>query len=188
MELIHSDVVGPIYVKGYEGSRYFVTFQCDKSKLAAVYVMKSKGEVTDCFIHFKKHFERPDLGWTIKRLHDDNGGEYVAGRLQKFLFENGILWEATEPYTPQMNGPAERLGQTIWRKAAPLLKFASLPLKYWPEAVRHATYLYIRSYHSTIKTSPFEARYGFTPRYDHLKTFGSVIYYNTPGYKKKLRD
>jgi len=188
MELIHSDVVGPIPVKGFDGSKYFVTFECDKTKLAAVYCMKSKGEVTDCFIHFKKHFERVDLGWTIKRLHDDNGGEYIAGRLQRFIFQEGILWEATEPYTPQMNGPSERLGQTIWRKAAPLLKFAGIPLDFWPEAVKHAAYLYNRSIHSAIKISPFQARYSRIPRYSHINVFGSVVYYNNPGHKKKLRD
>jgi hypothetical protein len=50
-----------------------------------------------------------------------------------------------------MNGAAERLGQTIWRKAAPILKYARLDLKYWPEAVRHAAYLYLRSPHKAIQ-------------------------------------
>jgi hypothetical protein len=69
MDLIHSDVVGPIAVCGFDGSRYFATFQCDKTKFAAVYLMKSKGELTDCFIHFKQAHERP--GMTIHRLRDD---------------------------------------------------------------------------------------------------------------------
>jgi hypothetical protein len=49
--------------------------------------MKSKKEVTDYFIYFKKYFERLDLGWTIKQLYDNNNKEYIAGRLQKFIFE-----------------------------------------------------------------------------------------------------
>jgi hypothetical protein len=81
MELIHSDIIGPVPVKGYNSCRYFVTFEYDKTKLAAIYYMKSKGEVTDCFIYFKKYFERLDLGWTIKRLHDNNSMDYIAGRL-----------------------------------------------------------------------------------------------------------
>jgi hypothetical protein len=55
---IHSDVVGPIPVRGFDGSRYFATSQCGKTKFAAVYLMKSKGELTDCFIHFKQAYER----------------------------------------------------------------------------------------------------------------------------------
>jgi hypothetical protein len=62
IELIYSDVVGPMPVKGYDGSRYLVTFSCDCSKMSRVYLIKSKGEVTDCFIHFKKHYEPPDRG------------------------------------------------------------------------------------------------------------------------------
>jgi hypothetical protein len=117
-------------VKGYDGSRYLVTFTCDRSKLTKVYLIKTKGEVYDCFIHFKKHFERPDLGWTIKRLHDDGGGEYISNKLRIFLFKNGINLELTEPYSSQMNGPAERLGQTLYRKAAPILKYSGLDLKF----------------------------------------------------------
>src|ERR1700712_4148619 len=81
LELIYSDVVGPIPVLGFDGSRYLVTFQCDKTKFAQVYLIKSKGEVTDCFIYFKKHYERLDKGEVIRRLRDDNGGEYIAGKL-----------------------------------------------------------------------------------------------------------
>jgi hypothetical protein len=79
MELIHSDIVGLVPVKGYNSCWYFVIFEYDKTKLAAVYYIKSKREITDYFIYFKKHFERLDLGWTIKRLHNNNNREYIAG-------------------------------------------------------------------------------------------------------------
>lgn len=62
LDLVYSDVVGPMLIKGYNKSRFLVTFTCDFSKLLAVYIIKAKGDVTDCFIHFKKHFKRPDLG------------------------------------------------------------------------------------------------------------------------------
>jgi hypothetical protein len=61
LELIYSDMLGPMPVKGYDGSRYILTFTCDRSKLTKVYLIKTKGEVYDCFIHFKRHYERPDL-------------------------------------------------------------------------------------------------------------------------------
>jgi hypothetical protein len=68
-------------VKDFDSGRYFVTFQCDKTKFAQVSIIKSKGEVTDCFIHFRKHFENHEKNWRIKRLRDDNGGEYISDRL-----------------------------------------------------------------------------------------------------------
>ncbi|KAH9216667.1 hypothetical protein DL95DRAFT_117021 [Leptodontidium sp. 2 PMI_412] len=51
--------------------------------------MKSKGDLTDCFMHFKGHYEQP--GIKIRRLRDDNGGEYVSGRLQAYLKDQGIF-------------------------------------------------------------------------------------------------
>jgi Reverse transcriptase (RNA-dependent DNA polymerase) len=188
LELIYSDMLGPMPVKGYDGSRYILTFTCDRSKLTKVYIIKTKGEIYDCFIHFKKRYERPDLGWVIKRLHDDNAREYISEKLKNYLFKNGIDLELTEVYSSQMNGPAERLGQTLYRKAAPLLKFARLNLKFWPEAVKHAEYLYIRSPHSKIKKTPFEAWHGRKPHIGHIRTFGSVAYYHNPGQKQKFRD
>ena len=57
INLIYLDVVGLIPVLGYDKSRYLVTFTCDYSKLIVVYLIKAKGEVTDKFIHFKRHYE-----------------------------------------------------------------------------------------------------------------------------------
>jgi hypothetical protein len=85
-----------------------------------------------------------------------------------------------------MNGSAERLGQTIYRKAAPLLKHAGLDLKFWPEAIKHAAYLYMRSPHSKIKKTPFEAWNGRRPHISHIRTFGSTVYYSNPERLRKL--
>jgi hypothetical protein len=57
LDLVYSDVVSPIPVKGYNGSRYLITFTYNWSKLTKVYIIKTKGEVYNCFIHFKKHYK-----------------------------------------------------------------------------------------------------------------------------------
>jgi hypothetical protein len=114
IDLIYSDVVGLIPVLGYNRSRYLVTFIYDYSKLIAVYLIKAKGNIIDSFIHFKKHYKRPDLGWVIKHLRNNNRGEYIISKFQKVLFKGGIRWEPTEPYTSQINGSAKRLGRTIY--------------------------------------------------------------------------
>jgi hypothetical protein len=85
-----------------------------------------------------------------------------------------------------MNGSAERLGQTIYRKATLMLKHASLDLKYWPEAICHAAYLYIHSPHSKIKKTPFEAWHGYRLYIGHIRIFGSTVYYSNPGKSRKF--
>lgn len=184
-DFVYSDVV-TINDYGFDGSKYFVTFVCDRTKSARVYFMKSKGEVTDWFIHFKKSVERP--GCSIHRLRDDNGGEYIAGRFQQFLKSEGILWELTVPYTPQQNGASERFGRTIWVKAKAMLRAANLPMEYWPEAVRYAVYLYERSVHRTIGITPFEAMNHSEPDLSHIRKFGSKLYNTVGKSAKKLED
>jgi hypothetical protein len=86
-----------------------------------------------------------------------------------------------------MNGAAERLGRTLWRKAKPMLKHAGLDFKYWPEAVKRPAYLYQRSPHSAIRSTPFEAWTQCKPDLRHIRRFGSIAYY-TQGKKKKKLD
>ena len=45
LELIHSDVCGPMPVESLAGSKYFVTFIDDSSRFTVVYFMKDKSEV-----------------------------------------------------------------------------------------------------------------------------------------------
>ena len=49
LEIVHSDVCGPIKTKSIGGNRYFVTFIDDKSGWTEVYFMKNKSEVKRYF-------------------------------------------------------------------------------------------------------------------------------------------
>ena len=49
LEVIHSDVCGPMQTSTFSGKRYFVTFIDDKSRYCVVYLIKSKSEVVDKF-------------------------------------------------------------------------------------------------------------------------------------------
>jgi hypothetical protein len=62
MKLIYSDIIKPILVKDFDNFKYFVTFEYNKIKLAIIYYIKSKKEIINYFIYFKKHFERVNLG------------------------------------------------------------------------------------------------------------------------------
>ena len=49
LELVHSDVNGTVEVPFFGGSRYFVTFIDNYSRWTALYTIKKKSEVFDCF-------------------------------------------------------------------------------------------------------------------------------------------
>lgn len=174
LELVHSDVLGP-FNAGYNGARYIVTFLCDATQLSAVYCIKAKGEVFDCFKHFKAQYERP--GRTIRRLRTDNGGEYSSLEMQRYLFSNGIVPEFTVPGNPQQNGTAEKYGHILWSRAKALLKHSGLGFIYWPELVRTSNYLRMRTLHSRLPGTPYEAWYNLKPSYKHLRTPGTKCWF-----------
>ena len=58
LELVHSDVFGPVNIKSLGGASYFVTFIDDASRKVWTYPMKSKSEVFGIFKKFHVSVER----------------------------------------------------------------------------------------------------------------------------------
>lgn len=76
LEIIHSDVCGPMEQMSLGGAKYFVTFIDDFSRETAVYLMKAKSEVLDNFKAYKSRVEL-QCNRKIKCLRSDNG-EYKS--------------------------------------------------------------------------------------------------------------
>lgn len=55
LEVISSDVCGPLSPATYDGCRYFVTFIDHYSHFSAVYLIKSKAEVLEKFKSYVKY-------------------------------------------------------------------------------------------------------------------------------------
>ena len=53
LQLVHSDVCGPMQTRSSGGQNYFVTFIDDYSRCCAVYFLKQKSEVFDKFKEFE---------------------------------------------------------------------------------------------------------------------------------------
>ena len=174
LEVIHSDVVGKMKTTGYDGSHYFVTFKDSFTSYAEVNCIRHKSDVYQSFRRFKVAHERPDR--RIKCLHIDNGGEYLSKEFQSYLADAGIVYERTIPGTPQMNGLAERFGQTLMYRAFPILLASGLDRSLWPEMVYTANYLILRSPNAKLGKTPYEAWYGAKPSLSHLRTIGSTAW------------
>ncbi|CAG4913470.1 unnamed protein product [Colias eurytheme] len=144
LELVHSDVCGPMETQSLGKARYFVTFLDDYSKKVFVYTMFSKSEVLEKFKDFKNQVEN-QLNRRIKILRSDNGLEYVNDNFSNFLKGAGIVHQTSTPYTPEQNGTAERMNRTLIEKARCMMLNANLPKVYWAEAIHTAAYLVNRS-------------------------------------------
>jgi transposase InsO family protein len=88
LELVHSDVCGPMKTPSHGGARYFVTFIDDFSKKTYVYFLKTEGEVFDKFKAYKALMNN-ETNMKIKTLQSDNGGEFVSKKFDDFLRESG---------------------------------------------------------------------------------------------------
>ena len=58
----------------------------------------------------------------LKCLRTDNGGEFKSDEFVKFWRERGIRREYTAPYSPEQNGIAERMNQTIQERVVSMLQ------------------------------------------------------------------
>ena len=53
LELVHSDVFGPVLVPSLGGSKYYLSFIDEFSKMTWIYFLKKKSEVFEKFLEFK---------------------------------------------------------------------------------------------------------------------------------------
>ena len=140
LQLIHSDVCGPMQTPSFGHYLYFVTFIDDYSMHAWVYPLKAKSEVFLCFKQFVAMAENASA-CNVGTLRSDRGGEYMSKEFNAFLAERGIKHQCTVPYTPQQNGVAERKNMSLMEMARCMVKSQFLPHAFWLEAVMCATYV-----------------------------------------------
>ena len=187
LELVHSDVCGPIRPTTLGGNRYFVTFLDDFSRRSWVYLLKEKREVFYKFQEFKAKVEAQSKE-KVLTLRSDNGGEYIGKDLQEFCKNNGITHVFSSPYAPNQNGVAERFNRTMIEMVSSMLSDSLLPAYLWGEALHTANYLKNRSPHASVeRKTPEEAWSKRKPSVKHLKAFGcKVSVLLTPRRKEKF--
>ncbi len=178
LDYIHSDCWGPSRVDSLGGHRYFVSMIDDYSRMTWVFMMKHK---SDAFKNFKqwKALVENQTGKKIKRLRTDNGLEFCYAEFDEFCKTEGIARHHTVRYTPQQNGVAERMNQTLLERARCMLSNAGLERRFWAEAVNVACYLINRGPHTGIHLkTPYEMWSGKSADYSNLRVFGCYAYYH----------
>lgn len=189
LDLVHSDIAGPVHVPSWGGARYLLTFTDDKSRRTFGYLLKNKSEVSSHFVNFKTLVEN-QTGLRIKVLRTDQGTEYCNKTLSDYLKKAGIIHQTTCPYSPSQNGVSERANRTIFEKARAMLQDSQLPDRYWGEAVMTAIYLKNRSPTSALSGGIPECEWTGSDKLDlsHLRVFGCVAYSHVPNQKRRKLD
>ena len=123
--MIHSDTCDLKYVQTRRGKKYFVTFIDDCTRYCNVYLLKSKDEALEKFMHYKNEVEN-QLGKKIKAIRSDRIGEYDAP-FDRFYQKHGITHQTSAPYTLQQNGIAEHKNRTLKEMMKAMLISSGLP-------------------------------------------------------------
>ena len=136
--------MGPMEVASIGGHRYTFILTCDHSSHAWVVLLKNKSETLERFKAFVLMVERL-TGLKIKFFHSDRGGEFMSHEFTKFLEEQGITRETSALRTPQQNGVAERMNQTLVNGAQSLLRHSGMSKGFWAEAINVAAHVLNRA-------------------------------------------
>ena len=179
LDYIQTDIWGPTKTASLGGKHYFVTFVDDFSRRVWVYTLKSKDEVFETFLVWKKMVEN-QTGRKTKVLRSDNGTEYRNDQFSYFCKKEGISRHFTVRDTPQQNGVAERMNRTLLEKVRCMLSNAGLDKQFWAEAVMYASHLINRLPSATLNSkTPLEVWSGKPINdYDTLHVFGFTAYYH----------
>ena len=172
LELVHTDVCGPINVQARGGYEYFVTFTDDYSRYGYIYLMRQKSETFTKFREYKAEAEK-QLGLHIKELRSDRGGEYLSGEFKSYLTQEGIVSQLSAPGTPQQNGVAERRNRTLQDMVRSMLSYSSLPISFWGYAIETAMYLLNLVPSKTVPKTPTELWKGRKPSLSHIRIWGA---------------
>lgn len=176
LDIIHTDLCGPMKTESHAKSKYFMTLIDDSSRWCEVRFLKSKSEAFRYFKEYVNYVENQKER-KVKCLQSDNGGEFINHEFENFLKMRGIARRLTVPRTPEQNGVAERKNRSLIETARCLLIQSGLSSSFWAEAVNSANY--IRNRCPTKKLNgmtPFEAWTSRKPSVSHFREFGCPVY------------
>lgn len=177
LDLIHTDVCGPMRVESLNRSRYFIEFIDDKSRWCEVRFMRTKAESFETMTQYVALVEN-QKGCTVKCMQSDNAKEFVSHEFTDYLKNRGIARRLTIPHNPEQNGVAERKNRTLQEMARRLLMGAGLPPSFWAEAVNTANYIRNRSPSKSLNgLTPYEVWTGEVPDLSHFRVFGCKVVY-----------
>ena len=170
VELVHSDTMGPMPVRGLEDELYVVTALDDFSGYAETILTRTKAEAASALVNLLVRWQRT-TGRKLKTLRTDQGTEFL-GVLSDYCTRKGISRQTSTVYTPEQNGRAERLNRTLIERSRALLLEHNLPKLVWSEAMVTASYLRNRVTSGDLKVTPYELFYGEKPDVSHLRVYG----------------
>ena len=173
LELVNTDLAGPVTNGSIEGYRYMQSFTDVYTGVVFTYFLKAK---SDAVLATEKFLADIAPYGSVKCIRSDNGTEFTSREFKTLLRKNKIRQETSCPYSPHQNGIAEREGRTLFEMARCKLIDSNLPKSLWHYAVQEAAYTRNRCFNKHIGTTPCTALTGKKCDLAKMHKFGSECY------------
>lgn len=121
-------------------------------------------------------------------VRSDRGTEYTGGKFSEVMQREKIELDTGPPYTPELNGLAERFNKTIANKTRAFMCDSGLPGSMWEPAVAAAVHSYNITPHKSINYEvPLRK---FSPNskchLEQIRRFGCIAYAKLPKTETKF--
>jgi len=104
LELVHSDLCGPVTPTTPGGCRYLLLLVDDASRYMWVVRLDTKEVAADAI---KRHQSAAECAHKLKVLRTDNGDEFMAADFVVYCTDEGVQHHYSAPNSPQQNGVVE---------------------------------------------------------------------------------
>ena len=89
LEIVHTDLCGPIGFESYSGEKFFILFFDDYSRMMIVMYLREKLEAFEKFEWYLARVEK-EIGKRLKCLKLDRGGKFISHEFSNIFIERGI--------------------------------------------------------------------------------------------------
>ena len=176
LELVHFDLTGPIKPMSFHSKkRYVLVIIDDYTHYVWAYGLRLKSEATDLIQNWVALVQN-QFDAKVKKFRSDRGGEFLNSELQQFCADHGIKHELTADKSPEQNGKAERMHQTLFNKARCMLLRSGLPPSFWLHALSYAVWVQNRIPTTAVTGIPYSLLTGKAPNLAMAKVFGCLAH------------
>lgn len=173
LQMVHTDLAGPVATESRDGYKYVQSFTDDYSSAVFVYFLKKKSDTVQATEKFLADISPYGK---VRCIRSDNGTEFTCSDFQAVLRKNKIRHETSAPYSPHQNGTAERGWRTLFEMGRCMIVESALPKQLWPYAVQTAAMVRNRCFNRRTGQTPYELLTDKKPNVSKMQKFGSVCY------------
>ena len=139
LELLHTDLCGPITPKSYYGAIYYILFVDDQPRMMVVMYLNEKSKAFKIFKWYLARVEK-EIGNSLKCLRSNRSGGFISHEFELFYNDRGIKRQTSATRTPPQNGVAKRRNRSIIGYLRTLMMEKNVALKYWNKFMSNSIY------------------------------------------------